>query len=385
MGNGKGKLSHHIDDLPAQEKYFGFTNFGQTCYMNAVLQALYACRPFRAALLQQMKKGGDCAKGSGSDRDDKENLLVCIASLFAQVSHNKKRMGVITPSKFFNRLRRDNPMYTRTQQQDAQEFLIFLVNRLSELIKKDTDGSEHGSVKGSRLRASSKGSKGSKSSDDTSCASSSDSSEKQTWIEEIFEGRLRTETRCLNCESVQTRDEPFINLSVPIAQNTSITGCLREFSAAEILRGDNKYYCDTCCSYQEADKGLKVHEQPKILIVQLKRFEYHERYQCLTKLSARVPFPLELKLFNTTADADDQIYELQAVVAHLGSRLNSGHYIAVVRSADYWLLYDDRTVQIVPEEFLERLFGMTDTQKSSSSWCDTAYILFYTARKESES
>eukprot|EP00037_Helgoeca_nana_P015903 m.149168 g.149168 ORF g.149168 m.149168 type:complete len:72 (-) comp23235_c0_seq17:1477-1692(-) len=41
--------------------------------------------------------------------------------------------------------------------------------------------------------------------------------------------------------------------------------------------------------------------------------------------------------------------------------------------------------QVVPESFLERLFGMTDTQKSNSSWCDTAYILFYSARQESES
>jgi ubiquitin carboxyl-terminal hydrolase 12/46 len=40
------------------------------------------------------------------------------------------------------------------------------------------------------------------------------------------------------------------------------------------------------------------------------------------------------------------VYDLQAVVAHLGTRLNSGHYIAVVRSADYWLLYDDRSVQV---------------------------------------
>lgn len=168
-------------------------------------------------------------------------------------------------------------MYTRTQQQDAQEFLIFLVNRLSELIKSESHPK--------------KARTGSENSGET----------KQTWVEELFEGRLRTETRCLCCESVQTRDEPFINLSIPITQNTSITGCLRDFSAGEYLKRDNKYYCDTCCSYQEAAKGLKVHVQPKVLIVQLKRFEYHERYQCLTKLSARVPFPLELKLMNTVS------------------------------------------------------------------------------------
>mmetsp|Transcript_19577 Transcript_19577/g.58359 ORF Transcript_19577/g.58359 Transcript_19577/m.58359 type:complete len:148 (-) Transcript_19577:1338-1781(-) len=109
-----------------------------------------------------------------------------------------------------------------------------------------------------------------------------------------------------------------------------------------------------------------------------------------------------------TPEAGDQMYELQAVVAHLGNRANSGHYVAVVRSASYWLLYDDRTVQVdacceslqqasllitwanlnavqvVPETFLERLFGMTDAQKANSSWCDTAYILFYGAVRKAD-
>ena len=111
-------------------------------------------------------------------------------------------------------------MFTRTQQQDAQEFLIFVVNRLSELIKEAEGESEKtkGGAPNARAGGGGGGAAGS------TAGADEKNPPKQTWVEEIFEGRLRTETRCLCCESVQTRDEAFINLSVPITQNTSITG-----------------------------------------------------------------------------------------------------------------------------------------------------------------
>mmetsp|Transcript_31453 Transcript_31453/g.82498 ORF Transcript_31453/g.82498 Transcript_31453/m.82498 type:complete len:271 (+) Transcript_31453:326-1138(+) len=268
MGQGKTKLSNHIDELPERERYFGFTNFGQTCYMNSVLQALYGCVAFRTELLHRR------------DKEERDNLLACLTALFEQVAMNKKRLGVIRPERFFKRLRRDNPMFTPYQQQDAQEFLIFVLNRLSELLQEEKPGGLAEAAAGEGNQPPNK-------------------APKTTWIQEMFEGRLRAETRCLCCETIRTREEAFLNLSVQCSQNTSITGCLRDFSKVEYLTKVEKYFCDTCCSYQEGSKVLKVHRQPKVLVVSLKRFQYLERLQCLVKMSARVPFPLELKLFNT--------------------------------------------------------------------------------------
>lgn len=71
--------------------------FGNTCYCNSVLQALYFCRPFRENVLAykaQQKK--------------KENLLTCLADLFHSIATQKKKVGVIPPKKFISRLRKEN-------------------------------------------------------------------------------------------------------------------------------------------------------------------------------------------------------------------------------------------------------------------------------------
>ncbi|KAG7221498.1 hypothetical protein INR49_002473, partial [Caranx melampygus] len=39
------------EQFPVNEHYFGLVNFGNTCYCNSVLQALYFCRPFREKVL----------------------------------------------------------------------------------------------------------------------------------------------------------------------------------------------------------------------------------------------------------------------------------------------------------------------------------------------
>lgn len=71
--------------------------FGNTCYSNSVLQALYFCRPFREKVLEYKAR----------NKRTKETLLTCLADLFHSIATQKKKVGSIAPKKFIARLRKE--------------------------------------------------------------------------------------------------------------------------------------------------------------------------------------------------------------------------------------------------------------------------------------
>ncbi|RZF38646.1 hypothetical protein LSTR_LSTR003452 [Laodelphax striatellus] len=366
MGANITQLEKDIgaDQFPPNEHYFGLVNFGNTCYSNSVLQALYFCKPFREKVLEYKAR----------NKRTKETLLSCLADLFHSIATQKKKVGSIAPKKFIARLRKEKEEFDNYMQQDAHEFLNFLINHINEIILAERG---QNSNKGGRNTVSSDGDQSSNKNGEFSAQS------EPTWVHEIFQGILTSETRCLNCETVSSKDEDFFDLQVDIDQNTSITHCLRCFSNIEMLSNENKFKCDHCSSYQEATKRMRVKKLPMILALHLKRFKYMEQYNRHIKVSHRVVFPLELRLFNLSDDAvnPDRMYNLVAVVIHCGSGPNRGHYISIVKSHDFWLLFDDDMVDKIEQSAIEDFYGLTsDVQKSS----ETGYILFYQSRDGAE-
>lgn len=197
-------------------------------------------------------------------------------------------MGSIAPKKFIARLRKEKEEFDNYMQQDAHEFLNFLINHINEIILAERNPGKEPSANGL--------SNGTFAGVDVK---TSEGQAEPTFVHEIFQGILTSETRCLNCETVSSKDENFFDLQVDVDQNTSITHCLRCFSNTETLCSDNKFKCDNCCSYQEAQKRMRVKKLPMILALHLKRFKYMEQYNRHIKVSHRVVFPLELRLFNT--------------------------------------------------------------------------------------
>ena len=160
-------------------------------------------------------------------------------------------------------------------QQDAHEFLNFLINHINESLVAEQNQSNgkgntkntsaNGNTVGVDVNSNSGGIQNNKingiplsvntsSSNISNSGSNSDGGQNKTytWINEIFQGILVSETRCLNCETVTSKDEDFFDLSIDVEQNTSITSCLRNFSNTETLCSDNKFKCDSCSTYQEA-------------------------------------------------------------------------------------------------------------------------------------
>ncbi|XP_059057892.1 ubiquitin carboxyl-terminal hydrolase 45 isoform X2 [Achroia grisella] len=146
----------------------------------------------------------------------------------------------------------------------------------------------------------------------------------------------------------------------------SIQSCLSQFTALELLTGNNKVGCENCTErfngkdgktvYTNATKRFLVSSPPAILILHLKRFQLGPR--CMfRKMSKHVDFPTILdlapfcamdklkKLPNVTRGQNELLYSLYGVVEHSGG-MHGGHYVAYVkvrqaiRSADprWWFL-----------------------------------------------
>jgi ubiquitin carboxyl-terminal hydrolase 9/13 len=298
-----------------------------------------------------------------------ESLFSSLKDIFEAVIAHRSRIGVVSPHKLLEILRRDNEMFRTPMHQDAHEFLNLLLNEVVENVEqfsksRVTDVSES-EPNESGLTVTS----GAVVPDRSSTMSQINSG----WVHELFEGTLTSETRCLTCENTSQRDEAFLDLSVDLEQHSSVTSCLRKFSEEEMLCERNKFHCDNCGGLQEAEKRMKIKRLPKILALHLKRFKYTEDLQRLQKLFHRVVYPFYLRLFNTTDDAEDpdRLYELYAVVVHIGGGPYHGHYVSIIKTQDRgWLLFDDEMVEPVDKAYVRNFFG-------GEGVLACAYVLFY--------
>ncbi|KAI9375986.1 hypothetical protein BJX61DRAFT_531204 [Aspergillus egyptiacus] len=293
-----------------------------------------------------------------------ESLFTSLKDIFESVVGSQSRIGIIKPQHFLEVLRRENEMFRTPMHQDAHEFLNLLLNE----VVANVEAAAMQSAPEKLLPAAA-------SSESLQPSSSSGCKTPNTtrWVHELFEGLLTSETQCLTCEKASQRDEVFLDLSVDLEQHSSVTSCLRKFSAEEMLCEKNKFHCDNCGGLQEAEKRMKIKRLPRILALHLKRFKYTEDLQRLQKLFHRVVYPYHLRLFNTTDDAEDpdRIYELYAVVVHIGGGPYHGHYVSIIKTQDRgWLLFDDEMVEPVDKNYVRNFFG-------DKPGLACAYVLFY--------
>ncbi|XP_006831086.1 PREDICTED: ubiquitin carboxyl-terminal hydrolase 33-like isoform X2 [Chrysochloris asiatica] len=103
----------------------GLKNIGNTCYMNAALQALSNCPPLTQFFL-------GC--GGLARTDKKPAICKSYLKLMTELWH-KSRPGSVVPTNLFQGIKTVNPTFRGYSQQDAQEFLRCLMDLLHEELK----------------------------------------------------------------------------------------------------------------------------------------------------------------------------------------------------------------------------------------------------------
>jgi len=354
-----------LDDSAESAQPRGLGNLGNTCYLNAALQALCSLQP----LVQHFAHSNERIQTAAFPT---ERQLALAFGQFTRSLGNTSVVGPTWPIEMLEAVVACNPSFDGGLQQDAHELLRSLLDGLHDALKAplaEVVAAEYSRSFLRRWRPPNEQGSGNLRQKVLVPESSV--------VERLFQGQLVSSVTCCCCGTVSSVAERSLDISVEVAGNhgssdacserpLALHECLKSFFASEHLDGDNMYACKQCECKRKADKAMRLLHLPPLLVIHLKRFHYDSS---ASKKKARVDFPLDgMSLSDFVAPGTDGCgyeFTLSAVVAHHGDKLSNGHYTAYVRPAlteEQWYHCDDGTVKAVSAKSVQEA---------------EAYMLFY--------
>eukprot|EP01066_Platyproteum_vivax_P016074 Platyproteum_vivax@DN7008_c3_g1_i5.p1 len=352
---------------PVEQGLVGLTNLGNTCYMNSALQCLSHTREIMEFFVKDSDYNGEINRNNPMGTGGR--LVVSFAGLMKNLWTPDETEYSIAPTRLKRDLAEFAPHLAGYAQQDAQEFLAFLLDGLHEdlnrITKKqyieepdlDNDILEKKTL--DRLAAE---------------AWQRYLRRNSSHLVDLFQGQLKSELKCQTCSYFSIRFDPVMYLSLPLRNKEGeLVGGLQEafnaYTEEEDLGSENEWMCPRCKCMRQATKKIDVWVLPPILIVHLKRFEFDHHTRRLCKLDSLVDCPtegLDLASLVKGKYKFPPTYELYAVLNHKGMSISYGHYTAFCKytNTNCWYQFNDESVSM--------LSGLSPPVVTHHS-----YVLFY--------
>ena len=360
-GSGNAPATNGRSKVLRAHGQTGLRNLGNTCYLNSVLQALSGTDRFRGYFVEadvrreleedESDEEGDAdnrpplwrratvdcmklattkvRKNEENDHEDARSLAIQLHRLMRVLWSGK--WAVITPYAFLRSVWAQMSQFRNYQQQDAQEFLCLLLDRLSVELRT------------SPLPLQPK-----------------PPSSKPPPSE--FTGQQENVVECTRCKHRSVSRTPFsdVSLDIPGGEKGSssrsrgggfltLYDCIEHSFQPETING---YQCDGCNEYTDATKSIQFKSLPSILCFTLIRFSWKSDQ----KITTPVHFPvgdLDMSPYCATK-ASRTHYQLRSCVMHHGKTRKVGHYTAIAWNEDRsaWLHFNDSKVTVVDEQSL---------------------------------
>lgn len=366
----------------------GLKNFGSSCYINLTIQLLFGLTQLKALFtnLEYHKYINDpkYVKLMQLLQSSRDTLLLseAISGLLRTfVTHGSSS---IAPTKFLRIASSLKPDFNIPhEQQDAQEFLLFVLERLHEelsykLLTENVDlASLENYISKWNININAKDRE-----EYLKWYQSLIKSEGRSPVNDLFQGHLQNKLICNKCGFESINYSPFTILSLPIPNTMNgvvdLADCLRYYTQDEILSGDNAWNCPKCHKQETSEttghaldnhpvftpkrsgifklakrskspskkplappinitkntsisiKTLMFIKLPQILFIHLSRFSM---YNLTDKLNTVIKYPLQLKFNNNSNNIYHEItYKLVGLINHYGN-LKSGHYTSIINKS----------------------------------------------------
>ena len=363
------QLKDWENNLKEDPILIGLNNIGATCYMNASLQCFSNSKKLTEYFLKHYQK-------------DPKNIM---ANEYYEVLKNlwnrDNNKNAYSPNSFKDVLSKENPLFAGIAANDSKDLINFLLERFhQELnivsninnINNDTNINQPDQTNEQLMLK----------------LFLDEFKEKfNSIISTLFYGILETKSQCQGCNVIKFNFQVYSFLEFPLEQvnqyffnkgkrplltaegknpDVDLYECFEYNGKIDLMTGENQMFCNQCNKLCNAYYSTILYSGSNYLIINLNRGKGGV-YEC------NVIFPEQLNLFNFfTFKQGITVYELYAVICHLGPSSMSGHFVAYCRNRidNKWYLYNDAIVSLCtkPQQYTD---GMP-------------YILFYKALRSGQ-
>ena len=390
----------------------GLDNLGNTCYMNSAIQSISATnllnfylrktmfRPFlkdgiHRILVDKLRNNTNLDKDSAVNISAKKLKHKFKSSITYRTYQVLKIMWNINcelkPLKFKVSIDKNIPQFSGYSQHDAQEFLMFFLDKMHEEIKCDVK------FKGLKLNKEILDYVEKKNKYLQKIKDSIDENAEKyklkvkehreqnylidiqyegmifyknflknnhSIITDLFYGIFINEICCENCNNKTVSFEAFNFLQLDVGLiETNLETLIKNYFKTEYV----EYTCDECKQKRESPKTFRIFMLPEKLIIHCKRFITKGRHS--RKNNVIVSFPIDTLEMEEVSKVNKSFYELYSVINHMGD-VGGGHYTNYSKNSilNEWYEFNDSSVNYLKNP---------EKEITSSS----AYILFYQKKR----
>nr|KAF7392139.1 hypothetical protein H0235_017138 [Vespula pensylvanica] len=373
-GDNRPATKRRSSKITKEKKVVGLRNLGNTCFMNVVLQSFNNISHFCEYLTQMpclegiafdpseppTHRGRIVTPGRAKELMSDALLAEELRKVLLSLSLGGSNGQAISPECLFLVIWKVVPRFRGYQQQDAHEFLTYMLDRLhTELLQLlPRLGHEPLGLRGKQsiVTAVFGGT--------LLSVSSSSFSLVRGEARTNYGSRFLAQVHCMNCRTDSKTHEPFQDLSLDIPDRLqrrtkeqeevcSLTYSLTRFFKVEELADSELYFCDNCMGKQRSTKRFWIHRLPNVLCLHIKRFRWCNSYR--SKVDTQVDFPMESLDMSTftvrgvtgikLGTQNSHLYDLAAVIVHHGSGAGTGHYTAFAVHDGQWFHFNDSSVR----------------------------------------